>query len=605
MTANRADRLRLALSNARTSLNRKGGEGRRSLSKLNTLRGVTHIEDKREGNLISRTGVQSRPVFDGIADSILGTEGWKPSIELESLETTSLAGIATERLRGLRERNVPAPTDIDELGEAFGLMDDGSPVWSNILNEQRGYASNSYEEMTAKAPFTPEWPPCLQISSHNTWKDWHVVAENARASIACERVIEAPGSNLNPLLITSETGGGGSHLLNATAQGMLRREDGNVHLIQLSTLIGRDSLPRGWQDAIGHAKLVAIDDIHLATGQLASELGLMIDLALNLGVQIVATANSSPSEWEANGMTQLMSTATVIAMTPPSNASLVTHLRRTSSGRALLLDDSMLARIVTHGDGSWRSVDSLFEKVALVIATGEEVLDAEDISAILEDRHLKPIDADRRIDRENIEELAGRVVGDALDHVYTTSDLSGVDLFSPLPEVEDDWEPPNIALGRMDSLHERLTSDALTPHVDTALTVDEADEFLVDRSEYLSGFDGMRVRETTAGIDNLTEEMFADMSRRHEKEAMRLAKLEEVMVELAQRSQNADVEELIDIADQLRNVEAELEGLDEYIPEGEWNIDANEVGLNELLEHEPVFSAVRPVKVLAPIEESE
>lgn len=605
MTVERADRLRLALSNARTTLNRKGGSGRRSLSKLNTLRGVTHIEDKREGSLISRTGVKTRPVFDGIADSILGTEEWKPSIELESLETTSLAGIATERLRGLRERNIPAPTDDEELGDSFGLMGDGSPVWSNILNEQRGYASNSYDEIHVQVPFTPEWPPCIRISSHNTWQDWHVVTENVRASIACERVIEAPGSNLNPLLITSETGGGGSHLLNATAQGMLRREDGNVHLIQMSTLIGRESLPRGWQEAIGHAKLVAIDDIHLATGQLASELGLMIDLALNLGVQIVATANSSPSEWEANGMSQLMSTATVIAMTPPSNASLVTHLRRTSSGRALLLDDSMLARIVTHGDGSWRSVDSLFEKVALVIATGEEVLDAEDISTIIEDRHLKPIDADRRIDRENIEELASKVVGDALDHVYTTSDLSGVDLYSPLPEEEDDWEPPNIALGQMDRLHERLTSDALTPHVDTTLTVDEADEFLVERSESLSGFDSVRVRETTAGIANLSEEMFADMSRRHEKETLRLAKLEEVMVELAQRSQNADVEELIDIADQLRNVEAELEGLDEYIPEGEWNIDASEVGLSELLEHETAFSAVRPVKVLAPIEESE
>ena len=605
MTANRTDRLRLALSNARNTLNRKDGDGRRSLSKLNTLRGVTHVEDNRDGNLISRTGVKTRPVFDGIADSILGTEKWKPSIELESFETASLASIATERLRGLRERNVPPPTNADELGDSFGLMDDGSPVWSNILNEQRGYASNSFEDMKSQVSFIPEWPPCLRISTHNTWQDWHVVEENVRASMACERVIEAPGSNLNPLLITSETGGGGSHLLSATAQGMLRRADGNVHLIQLTTLIGRDSLPRGWQEAMEHAKLVAIDDIHLATGQLASELGLMIDLALNLGVQVVATANSAPSEWEANSMSRLLSAATVIAMIPPSNASLVTHLRRASSGRALLLGDSMLARIVMHSDGSWRNVDSLFEKVALVISTGEEVLDAEDITAIIEDRNLKPIDADRRIDRENIEELASKVVGDALDHVYTTSDLSGVDLYSPLPEEEDDWEPPNIALGRMDELHERLTSDALTPHVDTTLTVDEADEFLVDRSESLSGYDSVRVRETTAGIGNMAEEMFADMSRKHEEEKIRLAKLEEVMFELAQRSQNADVEELIDIADQLRNVEAELEGLDEYTPEGEWNIDASEVGLNELLEQDPVFSAVRPVKVLAPIEESE
>ena len=60
-----------------------------------------------------------------------------------------------------------------------------------------------------------------------------------------------------------------------------------------------------------------------------------------------------------------------------------------SSGRALLLSDSMLANIVKHGNGSWRSTDASFEKVALAIESGEQIVSSEDITKVLEDAPIE------------------------------------------------------------------------------------------------------------------------------------------------------------------------------------------------------------------------
>ena len=101
------------------------------------------------------------------------------------------------------------------------------------------------------------------------------------------KVVEKPGITMNPLLILGESGCGKSHILSASAQAMIRRQDGNVHLLSTSAMRGWESLPDGWQDAVSHANLIAIDDLHLADERIATELGMMIDYALNLGVQII------------------------------------------------------------------------------------------------------------------------------------------------------------------------------------------------------------------------------------------------------------------------------------------------------------------------------
>ena len=581
MRLSHREKLQLALANARESLGRDSTSTQPALSKLNTLRGVKEAIDTREGNLLSRTGVKTRPTFDIVADQILGEPtSWKPSIDLDEGEN-SLSQIAAKRIGEMRERQEIEEGEEELLGESFGMLKDGRPIWAEVLDTQRGYSTNFTDYGMKDLAFRPLWPPVQKLSDHNTWKSWHVVEENSRASMACEKVIEKPGITMNPLLILGDTGCGKSHILSASVQAMIRRQDGNVHLLSTSAMRGWESLPDGWQDAVAHANLIAIDDLHLADERIATELGMMIDYALNMGVQVIATSRVDSNEWPARRLWEVMRSATSVWIRKPSSASLITHLRRNAGGRALLLDDAMIARIVKHGGGDWRSTDAAFEKVALAVESGERIISGEDVTSILEEAPQEMTEVELFTEREDLEEIASRVISETLDHVYTGRDVAGVELNVPVPELSDDWEVPELTIEEKDELHEVLTSRNLTPHVTTTLTVDESDEFLVHRNDNLDALDQVRVAETTSSIDSITDQMFERMSNEHLEQSNKLAELEQEMFELAERSRDASVEELIEIADRVGEIEVILGNVQEP----------------------PKYAMLTPVTVLTPIGE--
>ena len=581
MRLSHREKLQLALANARESLGRDNASTQPALSKLNTLRGVKEAIDTREGNLLSRTGVKTRPTFDIVADQILGEPtSWKPSIDLEEGDT-SLSQIAAKRIGEMRDRQEIEEGDEELLGESFGLLKDGRPIWAEVLDTQRGYSTNFTDYGMKDLAFRPLWPPVQKLSDHKTWKSWHVVEENSRASMACEKVIEKPGITMNPLLILGDTGCGKSHILSASVQAMIRRQDGNVHLLSTSAMRGWESLPDGWQDAVAHANLIAIDDLHLADERIATELGMMIDYALNMGVQVIATSRVDSNEWPARRLWEVMRSATSVWIRKPSSSSLITHLRRNAGGRALLLDDAMIARIVKHGGGDWRSTDAAFEKVALAVESGERIVSGDDVTSILEEVPHEMTEVELFTEREDLEEIASRVISDTLDHVYTGSDVAGVELNVPIPELSDDWEVPELTIEEKDELHEVLTSTNLTPHITTTLTVDESDEFLVHRDDNLDSLDQVRVAETTSSIDSITDQMFERMSNEHLEQSNKLAELEQEMFELAERSRDASVEELIEIADRVGEIEVILGNVQEP----------------------PKYAMLTPVTVLTPIGE--
>ena len=581
MRLSHREKLQLALANARESLGRDNTSTQPALSKLNTLRGVKEAIDTREGNLLSRTGVKTRPTFDIVADQILGEPtSWKPSIDLDEGEN-SLSQIAAKRIGEMRERQEIEEGEEELLGESFGMLKDGRPIWAEVLDTQRGYSTNFTDYGMKDLAFRPLWPPVQKLSDHNTWKSWHVVEENSRASMACEKVIEKPGITMNPLLILGDTGCGKSHILSASVQAMIRRQDGNVHLLSTSAMRGWESLPDGWQDAVAHANLIAIDDLHLADERIATELGMMIDYALNMGVQVIATSRVDSNEWPARRLWEVMRSATSVWIRKPSSASLITHLRRNAGGRALLLDDAMIARIVKHGGGDWRSTDAAFEKVALAVESGERIISGEDVTSILEEAPQEMTEVELFTEREDLEEIASRVISETLDHVYTGRDVAGVELNVPVPELSDDWEVPELTIEEKDELHEVLTSRNLTPHVTTTLTVDESDEFLVHRDDNLDALDQVRVAETTSSIDSITDQMFERMSNEHIEQSKKLAELEQEMFDLADRSRDASVEELIEIADRVGEIEVILGNVQEH----------------------PSYAMLTPVTVLTPIGE--
>jgi len=555
MNISHQEKLQLALANARQALGKSASTGRPALSNLNKLRGIDAVEDTRSGDLITRTGVKTRPVFDMVADNILGkSEPWKSSIDLGE-GSSSLAQIAAERIGGMRDKQITEEIQVDDLSEDLGVLKDGRPIWAEVLDSQRGYSTNSTDFGMKDLSFKPKWPPVQFLSEHNTWKSWHVVEENSRASNACEKVISKPGTSMNPLLILGESGCGKSHIISASVQAMIRRQDGNVHLLSTSAMRGWESLPQGWEEAVAHANLIAIDDLHLAEGKIATELGMLIDYALNLGVQVIATSRVDSNEWQARRLWEVMRSATSIWIRSPSSSSLITHLRRSASGRALLLDDPMLAKIVSFGGGDWRGTDSAFEKVALAIESGERVVTSEDVGDILDDTPAQITEQEIFTEREDLEEIASRVITETLDHVYTGADIGGVELNSPLPELEDGWEVPEMTIEERSDLHQVLVGENLIPHVTTTLTVDEREDFLVHRDSKISGLDRVRVNETAASIDNITDSMFKEMNEQHLTESNQLAELENEMMQLVEFSKEASVEELIQIADRVGEIE--------------------------------------------------
>ncbi len=575
------EKLLLALANARESLGREVATKRPALSKLNTLRGVNDAEDTREGNLLSRTGVKTRPTFDIIANQVLGeTSEWTSSVDIDEGDS-SFSQIAAKRIGEMRENFEIDEVDEETLGDSFGLLKDGRPVWAEVLDNQRGYTTKYSDFEIKDLHFEPDWPPVQKISDHKTWKNWHVVDENSRASAACEKVIARPGITMNPLLILGDSGCGKSHILSASVQAMIRRQDGNVHLLSTSAMRGWKALPNGWQDAVAHASLIAIDDLHHADAEIATEIGLMIDYALNHGVQIIATSRVDSNEWPARRLWEVMRSATSIWINKPSSSSLITHLRRNTSGRALLLNDSMLARIVKHGDGDWRSTDAAFEKVALAIESGERILDSNDVSAILNEKQIVKDEYQIYEERDSLEDIATNVVRETLDTVYTDLDPTGVELNVPIPDLSDDWEIPELTIQQKDELHEVLTSENLTPHVTTTLTVDESEKFLVNTEIELPALDKVRVSETTSSIDSITDKMFEDIAKEHADQSNKLAELESEMIALAEKSKAASVDELIQIADRIGEIEMALGNISEA----------------------PAYAKLTPVKLMKPVGE--
>ena len=145
--------------------------------------------------------------------------------------------------------------------------------------------------------------------------------------------------------------------------------------------------------------------------------------------------------------------------------------------------------------------------------------------------------------------------------------------------MSDDWVVPELTIQEKDELHEVLTSDNLTPHVTTTLTVDENEKFLLESETELTGLDRARVAETTSSIDNITNKMFEDMEREHIDHSNQLMELEEEMYSLAETSKNASVEELIQIADRIAEIEVILGNIS----------------------NAPVYAQLTPIKVLQPI----
>ena len=649
----RREKLALALKLAKQQLNETGTglhkvtvqsnkNSQPSLSKMNRLIGKQDVQDQRQGTLLQRTGIVERPTFDVVADKVLGKESKRrrPALDLTT-NGDSLADIAARRIRSLRQRTyeqIEQGTEETEDGY-FGMEEDGRPVWERILDDQRGRLtvtlppelapvdSNSPFHHEVVVPTEGVWPPRLRPEIRMSFKQWFITDENFRATQAAEAVVDSPGGTLNPLMFVGPSETGRSHLLHATAQAVLRRQEGNVYLLSTADLSGLERLPDGWQDTLVNARLLAIDDLHehAQKPELAHELGTMLDYALNMGVHVLLSSNSEPDDWPASRLWELTRHAASVHLETPKSASMVLYARNLAQKKGFMMDDGQLTSIVLQDTIGWRATKANFDLVALALQSGQSVLDGDDVTALLSNqmnlREQMVPDV-----RENVEEIAARLVTSAVDTIYSDTVHGGIDLYSELPEIGDDlYQPPEIDTQAFtedsDARHAAYLKIALEdtePAASSVLALHEREDHLITRKGHIEERDHGLAADLLTELDQAFDSQIHSFETDMRQSSLQLAQIEAKLVNMADRTPEASLDELILIADELRALEENLievdpehepwpkmesetpskkkrkvgrrkstppvEPLESHEPKGEWNIDAKDVDMSDLLE---------------------
>jgi chromosomal replication initiation ATPase DnaA len=666
---NRKQRLSSALENAKrhldslddTSPQKENLEPSKdftpSRSKLNKLLGRESVQDTRNAKLLQRVGVSSRPTFDLIADHVLGRESrnFKPSIEL-SHGGNDISDVVAERLSNLRERTLStleeqSQTIFGDDNNHVGYDNDGIPVWKSVVHGQRRSEQLTHLELeheislaahhhSVHIPKDFDWPKKLDFESHHTFKHWVTVVENRRATQLAEGVVDSPGNELNPLLIIGDRETGRSHLVHAISQAVLLRHEGHVFLLSGTELEQLESLPAGWQESLVGCSLLAIDDVDMIAENksLANSIGKMIDYALNLNVHVVLSSSCSPSEWPASRLWDLCRGSVQTIIKQPSAGSLMLFARRKAIELNIVLDDSQLATLVTHDVLGWRSTNSNLEKLASSIRSGEQIVDAHDVSSILSDMPLESQIEHDEIVRERVEDIAQRLISNAVDVVYSDNEIGGIELSSELPVLTEDYEPPNwdiedLSSSQADLLerHVKTTLEDLTPEAPSVLDLHDRDKHLVAQRARIRNEDFGKAADILTDIEMNLDGQFESAEFELAENSVILEGLEQSMLDLAQRASDASLEDLILIADDLRELEQKLVEidpekaplpefveaklirkpakrrkkkprtaktnilkvssnissiLDSHDPSGEWNIDDSDVSAADLLESE-------------------
>ncbi|DAC53504.1 MAG TPA: ATP-binding protein, partial [Candidatus Poseidoniaceae archaeon] len=604
-------------------------------SKLARLSGKSVMPQKRK-SLLSRVGVNNRPTFDLIADGVLGanSDDYQPKIKLNK-GNDDISSLVAERIKNLRERTLSKISSDAHFAESsfFGFETDGTPIWSSVvrgardidskIHHQNDDSSTIIHHHSTHLPVMIDWPKELQFSSHNTFKNWSTVSENKRATQLAEQVVDFTHQSLNPLIIIGESGTGKSHLLNAIGQAVMVRNDKSIFFIRGDELPQVLSQHNSWTDVFSNASMLLIDDIDasLNDDKISNSLGNMLDTALNMNVHVVVSSNSLPDEWPASNLWDLLRTGVKTILNRVGAGSLMLYARHLAMQKNLILTDEQLALIVTDGEVGWRSTKNGLDKVESAANNGIKLIDSVDIYKVMNDIQTDEEESTTEMQSESVEDIATRLINSVVDVVYSDQQLGGIELNTELPELSEDYQPPEFDIDSFNSSekdfvqnHINSTLQDLTPEAPSVIDVDDRDKHLVAKMTRIIERDHSIAADILTDLDMGIDSKFANSDDMITAETDQLMNLKSKLLNLAERTSDASIEGLIGIADELRALEHELvaidserdelpefvedeieDGLESYIPQNEWNIDGSQVSVNELIDDESMITPIEGV----------
>ena len=288
-----------------------------------------------------------------------------------------------------------------------------------------------------------------------------------------------------------------------------------------------------------------IDDIDRAVddGARSRRLHHIIDLAMNLGVQVVVVSERSPAEWPSNPLSRLMKEGVVTSMASPGPIDRLAVLRSLVVRDALVVENADLQQIA-ESHPTWRAMEN----------------------ALRAHLHAPPsVDAPPPSVTDSAQ-TATAVIERALDAVDAGGVLGGIELMAPVPELSDEWSPevPSAeallaGAPRPEGPARAVLDVARDPRVDQLLRPSERDQYLVRDVEQLEVTDAVRAAEALAEIDLGAETAIARRRHQAEDQSLRLEALKARMEALADEAREADVEALLAITDELQAIDEELE----------------------------------------------
>ena len=606
-------------------------------SRMSRLIGKNKHNDQRKP-LLLRVGTKNRPTIDLIADGILGEQSheYQPKLDVGD-KSSDLGKSVADRIKSLRQRTltkISSDTSVDD-NAFFGFEGDGTPIWSSVLTGDRiitdrtHHAVQSKQEMhhhSTHIPVSIEWPKQLQFSSHNNFRTWFTVSENRRATQLAEQVIDHAQNKLNPLIIVGESGTGKSHLLNAIGQAAMVSNEHSTYFVRANELPFAVSENHNWTDILSQASMLIIDDIDhsLENDDVANTWGNIIDLALNMNVHVIVSSTTMPQGWPATKLWDLLRTGVKTILGAVGIGSLMLYSRNLTLQRSMVLNDEQLALVVRYGSVGWRATRNAIDKLEAAVRNGVPFSEVTDVYNILNDIEINDQESSTQDGKDNIESLANRMIKSATDVVYSEQEFGGIELNSELPNLSDDYEPPELEQLLQDSQglnnlgHQlNFSLESLTPEAPSVIDMDDRDKHLVAEMNRIIERDHSIAADILTDLDMSIDEKMNQSDYQVHSEADILANLESRLLKLASRTSEASIEGLIDIADELRGLEHELlsvgnsEGvvtqsnrqelasaLDSYVPENEWNVDESDVSIGDLTDDEsvmiPIEGLLRP-----------
>ena len=473
---------------------------------------------------------------------------WRPADAAQPSppsETQGLEGELARRLARRVEGHVStfhpdsAPHDANRL-EPLGESLDGHPLWQSVLGHET-------RRRRPASPLPEAWAWGLRWSEQHTFRQWVVLESNREATGWADHVVTHP-AEVNPLVVQGAAGSGRSHLLHAIGQAMLRGQQGSVVLLRHPASLSIEDMDAQLPDLdtrLSASSGLLIDDIDRAVddAERSRRLHHIIDLAMNLGVQVVVVCERSPADWPSSPLSRLMQEGVVASMALPGPIDRLAALRSLVVRDALVVENADLQHIA-ESHPTWRALEN----------------------ALRAHLHAPPSeDAPPGLVTDPVQ-TATVVIERALDAVDAGGVLGGIELMAPVPELSDEWSPEvpgaeELLAGapRPEEPARAVLEVARDPRVDQLLRPNERDQYLVRDVEQLEATDAVRAADALAEIDMGAEAAIARRRHRAEDQSLRLEVLKARMEALADEAREADVEALLAITDELQAIDEELE----------------------------------------------